>query len=117
MVWDWWLVLWGFLDGLLHPERHRQKIDLCVPTTTSLNGQTMKQLHYAIVIAATIMSYFSPAQPTIAWAVCGAGDTVLAALVAALLEGNSLLKAARHASSAARRQVNRLGVVAVPNAG
>jgi thiol-disulfide isomerase/thioredoxin len=62
------LAPWGLLDGLLHPVRHRQKIDVCVVTTTFVNGHTMKLLHSALVIAAAIVSYFSPAQAATAWA-------------------------------------------------
>lgn len=54
-----------------------------------------------------------PATPTEVRDVCGAGDTVLAALAVALITGNSLLQSCRSAMGAAGRQVGSVGVASV----
>lgn len=58
-------------------------------------------------------TWYLPAEPTEVRDVCGAGDTVLAALAVAIITGNSLRQASRFASTAAGRQVSSLGIDAV----
>jgi bifunctional ADP-heptose synthase (sugar kinase/adenylyltransferase) len=54
-----------------------------------------------------------PATPTQVRDVCGAGDTVLAALAVEIITGKSLRAACRAAMGAAGRQVRAVGVGAV----
>jgi bifunctional ADP-heptose synthase (sugar kinase/adenylyltransferase) len=61
-----------------------------------------------------------PATPTEVRAVCGAGDTVFAALAVGMTTGKSLREACRAAMGAAGRQVANVGIATVgvpqPNA-
>jgi D-beta-D-heptose 7-phosphate kinase/D-beta-D-heptose 1-phosphate adenosyltransferase len=56
---------------------------------------------------------YLPAEATVVRDVCGAGDTVLAAIGSAMLDGNCLRGACRLATMAGGRQVATLGVSAV----
>ena len=58
-------------------------------------------------------TWYLPAEPTEVRDVCGAGDTVLVALGAGMLEGNGLRRACRLATKAGGHQVSELGITAV----
>ena len=55
---------------------------------------------------------YLPAESVEVRDVCGAGDTVLAAIGAAIVAGQSLWKACRYVSVVASRQVANLGISA-----
>ena len=55
-------------------------------------------------------TWYLPAEPTDVRDVCGAGDTVLAAIGAAMLDGNCLRRACRFALVAAGNQVISVGI-------
>ncbi len=57
--------------------------------------------------------WYLPAEPTEVWDVCGAGDTILAALSTAMLDGNCVRRACRLATTAGGRQVEGLGIAAI----
>lgn len=58
-------------------------------------------------------TWYLPAEPTEVRDVCGAGDTVLAALGTGMLNGDCLRRACRVAATASREQVGRLGIAPV----
>lgn len=58
-------------------------------------------------------TWYMPAEPTTVRDVCGAGDTVMAALSTSMLAGNCFHQACRLATTAGGRQVERLGSAAV----
>lgn len=59
-------------------------------------------------------TWYLPAEPTEVCDVCGAGDTVLAAIGATMLAGHSQLEACKCASVAACHQVSQQGISNVP---
>lgn len=58
-------------------------------------------------------TWYLPAEPVVVRDVCGAGDTVLAAIGTAMLAGNSLRQACRIALVAARQQISHVGISTV----
>ena len=60
-------------------------------------------------------AWYLPAEATEVRDVCGAGNTVLAAIGTAMLDGNCLRRACRLATKAGARQVAQLGIVAAVN--
>ncbi len=58
-------------------------------------------------------TWYLPAEATDVRDVCGAGDTVLAAINVGMLAGNSIHQACRFALRAAGNQVARVGISAV----
>ena len=58
-------------------------------------------------------TWYLPAEATVVRDVCGAGDTVLAAIGSAMLDGNCVRQTCRLAVMAGGRQVAELGIAAV----
>jgi bifunctional ADP-heptose synthase (sugar kinase/adenylyltransferase) len=57
-------------------------------------------------------TWYLPSIPTVVRDVCGAGDTVFAALAVEMIAGKPLRNACRAAMEAAGRQVGAVGVAA-----
>jgi bifunctional ADP-heptose synthase (sugar kinase/adenylyltransferase) len=60
-------------------------------------------------------TWYVPAESVEVRDVCGAGDTVLAAVAEAMIGGESVREACRFASEAAGRQVGSMGIASIPS--
>ena len=61
-------------------------------------------------------TWYSPAEATVVRDVCGAGDTVLAAIGVSLARGESLRDSSKLAVMTAAEQVSQIGIAPILNA-